>query len=52
MNRTLRNYLILFWFFILLILIYLYFFQPEIFYRMFQYPGSGSPYVNTPSGED
>jgi hypothetical protein len=33
-----------------LILILLFFFKPEIFNRIFQYGGPGSPFVHPPSG--
>jgi hypothetical protein len=38
------------WVVIILTLIYIYFFHPEVFEQIFSYPGPGSPYVNTPRG--
>lgn len=47
---TQRWIIFLIWISIILAILYLYFFQPGLFNRMFHYPGAGSPYVNTPSG--
>lgn len=40
--------ILIIWVVILAALIYVYFFQPNIFNKMFQYQGPGSPFVNTP----
>lgn len=39
------------WIILILLLVYAYFFHPEFFNHIFEYPGAGSPYVNTPSGD-
>jgi hypothetical protein len=33
---------------IILLMVYLYFFQPAVFHRLTEYPGPGGPFVNTP----
>ena len=38
----------LFWIVFLGSLLYIFFFNPELFQRMFTYEGPGSPFVNTP----
>jgi hypothetical protein len=38
------------WIILLAFLVYVFFFKPEIFNHIFEYPGPGSPYVNTPQG--
>lgn len=43
--------ILLVWVVILLLLNYIYFLHPEIFQRMFHYPGADSPFINTPTGE-
>lgn len=42
--------LIAFWIIFIALMTYLYFFEPQIFYRMTQYQGPGGPFVNTPKG--
>jgi hypothetical protein len=38
-----------FWILFAVFIVYVYFFQPEIFHTMFgAYKGAGSPFVNTP----
>lgn len=50
MNRKIQLFLVAFWVLFLIIMAYLYFFQPEVFYHMTQYRGPGGPFVNTPRG--
>ncbi|EFB41759.1 hypothetical protein pah_c022o033 [Parachlamydia acanthamoebae str. Hall's coccus] len=38
------------WLVILALFFYLFFFQSDLFYRLFHYSGAGSPFVVTPSG--
>ncbi len=45
-----KSWIILVWVGLLLLLVYFYFYQPAFFQHVFQYPGAGSPYVNTPEG--
>lgn len=43
--------LISIWIVIILVLLYLFYFHREAFYKhIFYYPGPGTPYENTPSG--
>lgn len=50
MNKKIQIFLVLFWVVFFVVAGYLYFFQPQIFYKATQYPGPGGPYVNTPRG--
>lgn len=43
-----RLLLVWFWVIFFCLLAVLYFFAPEVLYRMFQYGGPGGPFVNTP----
>jgi len=43
------KFLYIFWSLFILAALYIYFFYPEIFYRAVDYPGPGSPFVNTPA---
>lgn len=43
-----RQNILIIWGMILILLAYFYFFQPEFFSHLFEYPGPGSPYVSTP----
>lgn len=43
-----RKFIYLFWILFLGSLLYLYFFKPAVFEKMFTYSGPGSPFVNTP----
>ncbi len=45
-----RLFALFFWIAVIAILVYLYFYQPEILQHIFSYPGAGSPYVNPPGG--
>lgn len=45
-----RLYSLVFWVMFILFFVLIYVFQPEIFQHIFNYPGPGGPYVNTPSG--
>lgn len=38
------------WLVILALFFYLFFFQSDLFYRLFHYSGAGSAFVVTPSG--
>ncbi len=49
-NRKIQIFLVIFWLTFFVAAFYLYFFQPQIFYRMTQYGGPGGPFVNTPRG--
>ncbi len=50
MRTKIVLFLIIFWVLFFAITGYLYFFEPQIFYRMTQYQGPGGPFVNTPKG--
>lgn len=51
MNTNFWKFIIWFWIIFGLFVIYVYFFQPEIFHQMFgPYLGPESPFVNTPRG--
>ncbi len=45
-----RLIIFLIWIAILLLLVYIYFFHPALFFHLFNDRGAGSPYVNTPEG--
>ncbi len=46
-----RLFALLFWIAVILTLLYIYFYESWIFYRMFfSYSGGGGPFVNTPRG--
>ena len=42
-------FLLAFWTLFVVAMLYLYFFEPQIFHQMFQYKGAGGPFVNTPN---
>ena len=44
-----RTHVIMFWVVVLLLLIGIFFLEPEIFYRVTQMPYQNTPFVNTPS---
>lgn len=49
MKVDFRFFLYLFWILFLIMVLYVYFFQPAAFYRMFEtYQGPGSPFINNP----
>lgn len=49
MRWNFGTFLAVFWALLLLFLLYVYFFQPQLFNQMFEfYPGPGSPYINNP----
>lgn len=50
MSRVVFTFLVWFWLIFVVIMVLLYFFAPEVFYRMTQYGGAGGPFVNTPRG--
>lgn len=45
-----RVIVILIWTVIIFLILYAYFFRPDFFRHLFEYPGPGSPYVNPPAG--
>lgn len=46
-----RTFSLIFWIVVVLTLIYLYYFETWIFYRIFyEYGGPGGPFVNSPRG--
>lgn len=50
MNRVVFTFLVWFWLIFVVIMTLIYFFAPEVFYRMMHYGGAGGPFVNTPRG--
>lgn len=50
MGRNFSIFLYVFWSIFLLAAVLIYFFAPDVFHRMTQYKGAGSPFVNTPRG--
>lgn len=44
-----RKTIIIFWISVITIILGVYFFMPEIFYRVTQVPYQKTPYVNTPN---
>jgi hypothetical protein len=51
MKWNYKTFIFGFWLLFLAFILYVYFFEEQLFNKMFQnYPGVGSPFVNTPRG--
>jgi len=48
MNQKISLAILAFWILFILVALYLYFFQPAVFYHMTNYKGAGGPFINTP----